>query len=45
MSSSCTKIPSFWIDLQRGAIVEARVISALMLREIHTINGNSLKVV
>lgn len=41
MSSSCIKAPTFWTDLQRGAIVEARVISALMLREIHTINGNS----
>lgn len=41
MSSSCTKVPSFWTDLRRGAIVEARVISALMLREIHTINGNT----
>lgn len=28
-------------ELQRGAIVEGRVLGALMLREIHTINGNS----
>ena len=41
MSSWCTKAPTIWNDLRRGAIVEARVISALMLREIHTINGNS----
>lgn len=41
MSSSCIKAPTFWTDLKRGAIVEARVIAALMLREIHTINGNS----
>ncbi len=41
MSSSCIKPPTFWTDLKRGAIVEARVIAALMLREIHTINGNS----
>lgn len=41
MSNLCTKAPSFWNDLYRGSIVQARVISALMLREIHTINGNS----
>lgn len=41
MSSWCTEAPALWNELRRGAIVEARVISALMLREIHTINGNS----
>ncbi len=41
MSSSCIKAPTFWGDLKRGALVEARVIAALMLREIHTINGNT----
>lgn len=41
MSSSCINAPTFWTDLKRGAIVEARVIAALMLREIHTINGNA----
>lgn len=41
MSSSYTKYPSSMNDLRRGIIVELRVISALMLREIHTINGNS----
>ena len=41
MSNLCTKAPSFWNDLCRGSVVQARVISALMLREIHTINGNS----
>ena len=41
MSNFCTKAPSFWNDLYHGSVVQARVISALMLREIHTINGNS----
>lgn len=41
MSSSCIKTPTLWSDLKRGALVEARVIAALMLREIHTINGNT----
>ena len=41
MSNFCTKAPSFWNDLYRGSVVQARVISALMLRELHTINGNS----
>lgn len=41
MSNWCTEASTLWNDLRRGAIVEARVISALMLREIHTINGNS----
>ncbi len=41
MLNSYTKVPSLWIDLKRGVLVEARVISALVLREIHTINGNS----
>lgn len=30
-----------WQELRSGLIVQGRVIKALMLREIHTINGNS----
>lgn len=30
-----------WQELRSGLIVQGRVINALMLREIHTINGNS----
>lgn len=30
-----------WQELRSGIIVQGRVINALMLREIHTINGNS----
>lgn len=28
-------------ELRSGFIVQCRVIAALMLREVHTINGNS----
>lgn len=41
MLSLFTNASSLMAELCSGAIVEARVISALMLREIHTINGNS----
>lgn len=41
MSMQVSKFSETLSELRHGLIVQGRVIGALMLREIHTINGNS----
>lgn len=41
MSMQASKLSETFSELRHGLIVQGRVIGALVLREIHTINGNS----